>query len=182
MNYGLVDDVIDTAREDWMAEKGKQDVMREANEGVLPEGVVALPPLKVYTVLCWNHLRNVWFKGIDQEFSKYRRVQFKEELKITDEGMIEAGLVKYYIERKEDAYGNPKDTDRVDASMKKLARATEKLLCAKGLYDKGDQMYFSLMMIEEYPGALLMHLERACSGARHNICCGAALAILVNRT
>ena len=64
-NYVLVDDVIDTAREDWMAEKGKQDVMREANGGVLPEGVAELPPLKFYTVLCWYHLRNVWFKGID---------------------------------------------------------------------------------------------------------------------
>ena len=41
---------IDTAREDWMSKKGKQDVTREANGGVLPEGVAALPPLKVYTV------------------------------------------------------------------------------------------------------------------------------------
>ena len=54
-NYSPVDDVIDTAREDWMAEKGKQDVMREANGGVLPEGVAELSPLKFYTVLCWYH-------------------------------------------------------------------------------------------------------------------------------
>ena len=84
-----------------MSKKGKQDVTREANGGVLPEGVAALPPLKVYTVLCWHHLRNVWFKGIDQELSKYLRIQFKEELKIIDEGMIEAGLGNYYIEGKE---------------------------------------------------------------------------------
>ena len=71
-----------------MAKKGKQDVMREANRGVIQEGVVALPPLKVYTVLCWHNLRNIWFKGIDQGLSKYLRVQFKEELKIIDEGMI----------------------------------------------------------------------------------------------
>ena len=96
--------------------------------------------------------------------------------------MIEAGLGNYDIEGEEDADGNPKDTDCVDASMKNVARATEKLFCAKGLYDKGDQMDFAQMMIDEYPGALLMHLERACSGARHDICCEAALAILVNRT
>ena len=42
-------------------------------------------------------------------------------------------------------------------------------------------MDFAQMMIDEYPGALLMHLERACSGARHNIFWEAALAILVNR-
>ena len=35
-NYSLVDDITDTARKDWMAKKGKQDVMREANGGVLP--------------------------------------------------------------------------------------------------------------------------------------------------
>ena len=64
--------------------------------------------------------------------------------------------------------------------MNNVARATERLLCAKGLYDKGDQMDFAQMMIDEYPGALLMHLERACSGARHDICCEAALAILIN--
>ena len=114
---------------------------------MLPEGVAALPPLKVYTVLCWHHLRNVWFKVIDQELSKYLRVQFKEELKIIDGGMIEAGLGNYYIEGKEDADGNPKDMDCVDVSMKNVARATEKLFCAKGLYDKGDQM-----MIDDYPG------------------------------
>ena len=179
-NSGLVEDFVEAARGDWEVKKTEEDALREANGGELPEGVAALPPLKVYSVLCWHHLRCVWFGGIDQELSKYLREQFQDELKAIDEGMVEASLGNYNIQDQGDAQAN-QDTDRVDASIRNVARAVEKLFCPKGLYEKGDQMEFAQFMIDEFPGVLLMHLERACSGSRMDICCEAALAILVNR-
>ena len=71
--------------------------------------------------------------------------------------------------------------DRVEASISNVARACEKLSCQKMLYDKGDQMDFGQYMYENHEGVLLMSLLRACSGGRHDLCCKAALAILVNR-
>ena len=95
--------------------------------------------------------------------------------------MVEAGLGNYDIEGSADKADQTNDTDRVDASMKNVAQAVEKLFCPKGIYEKGDQMNFAQFMLKYYPDALLMHLERACSGARHDICCETALAILLNR-
>ena len=180
-NYGLVDDIIDAARVSWEAKKVEQDNMKEANNDCLPDNNPDLIPLQAYTVLYWHHLHNVWFKGIDEELSKYLQEQFKEQLNIIDEGMVEAGLGNYDIEGSTDKADQTNDTDRVDASMKNVARAVEKLFCPKGTYEKDDQMNFAQFMLKYYPDALLVHLERACSGARHDICCEAALAILLNR-
>ena len=73
------------------------------------------------------------------------------------------------------------DTDCADASIRDVARAVEKLFCPKGLYEKGGQMECAHFMLDNFPGVLLMHLERACSGSRMDICCEAELEILVNR-
>ena len=51
--------IIEDARVDWEAKTKMQDNLKLANGGVLPDGVKEVPPLKVYTVLCWHHLRNV---------------------------------------------------------------------------------------------------------------------------
>ena len=62
-----------------------------------------------------------------------------------------------------------KNDDLVEASMGNIVRMAEKLSCVKGHYEKDDQMKVLQIMISKYPNILLIHLERACSGARHDI-------------
>ena len=46
-NSRLVEDFVEAARRDWEVKKIEEDTLRATNGGELPEGVTALPPLKV---------------------------------------------------------------------------------------------------------------------------------------
>ena len=76
-----------------------------------------MPPLKVYTVLCWHHLHNVWFKGVDDELTRYLKDEFKDELKVISEATNDDDGLS----------GNRLGDDYIDASVSGMLRLAEKL-------------------------------------------------------
>ena len=70
---------------------------------------------------------------------------------------------------------------RVSPGFDGFARAFDKefSLCAN--YPKGHGELFHMWMKENHPGELLLHVERAASGGRQDVCSMAALAMFWNR-
>ena len=112
---------------------------------------------KVYSLLCHNHLRNVWVKNILNSLTGFLR------------GVLHDTLDDIAPEL------------RVSPGFDGFARAFDKefSLCAN--YPKGHGELFLMWMKENHPGELLLHVECAASGERMDVFSMAALAIFLEQ-
>ena len=112
---------------------------------------------KVYSLLCHYHLHNVWVKKILNSLTGFLR------------GVLH------------DTLDDIAPKLQVLPGFDGFARAFDKefSLCAN--YLKGHGELFLMWMKENHPGELLLHVERAASGGRMDVCSMAALAIFWNR-
>ena len=90
--------------------------------------------------------------------------EFEKELEAISDGLQEAGTFNAVGESTSEKDEMRSGGDRVEASIGNVARATEKLFCLKGWYDKGDQFPFAGFMVKNYPGVLLTSLEGSVLG------------------
>ena len=156
----------------WLLEQKEQEDLKRANNGKLPDGVEQLPPLEVYTVLCWQHLRQLWFKGVDEELTQYLKEQFSAELEIIANSANDEEIMGAAVS----------GDDYITASVSGVVRLAEKLFDQNAnLYEKGDQLDFAGYMLQNHKGALIIPLARALAGARHDVCCNGSWPILHNR-
>ena len=111
----------------------------------------------VHSLLCYNHLCNVWVKNVLKKSTRFLREYLYEYL---DE--ISPIL-------------------RVSPCLSGFARAFDRefSLCAN--YPKGHGQLFHQFMKKNHPGELLLHVERAESGGRQDVVSMASLAIYWNR-
>ena len=111
----------------------------------------------IHSLLCFNHLRNVWVKNVLEASTVYLRDHLHDSL---DDMATEL---------------------RINPSFLTLARAFDKefSLCAN--YPKGHGDLFCQWMKKNHPGELLLHVERAASGGRQDVVSMASLAIFWNR-
>lgn len=111
----------------------------------------------VHSLLCYNHLRNVWIKNVLKESTAFLR-----EYLFT------------YLEEIAPVL-------RVSPCMSGIARAFDRefSLCAN--YPKGHGHLFQQWMKRNHHGELLLHVERAESGGRQDVVPMASLAIYWNR-
>lgn len=112
---------------------------------------------KTHNLLCHNHLRNVWVKNVLESLTDFLRAHLSDSL---DEIAPEF---------------------RVSPSFISFARAFDKMFSLCANYPKGWGDVFRQWMIENHPGELLFHVERAVSGGRQDIASMAAMAIYWNR-
>lgn len=68
---------------------------------------------------------------------------------------------------------------RVTASISVIIRALDKEFSLSANYPKGHGELFLEWMRENYPGALLFHVERA-AGSRQDLCTKGSIAIFMN--
>jgi hypothetical protein len=90
-----------------------------------------------YNLDCMNHLRNVWFGGVEKSLTKHLNEILRSSLDEIDV------------------------TLRVSSSISALIRAIDKEFSLSANYPKGHGELFKAWMKENYPGALLFHVERA---------------------
>ena len=111
----------------------------------------------VHELYCHNHLRNVHVKNVLLSLTDFLRAHLHDSI---DEIAPEL---------------------RVQPNFATLARAFDKefSLCAN--YCKGHGELFRQWMHDNHPGELLLHVERAASGGRQDVCSMAALAMFWNR-
>ena len=109
--------------------------------------------LNAYMVMCWHHLRNIWIKEIVARLTRYLNEALAVHLARID----------------------PEDC--IGSVIENLLRVCEKYFCLKKWYAKGDGDRFQDWMEENYPGVILMSLERACLGAQQDICVEGARAV-----
>ena len=96
-----------------------------------------------YDLDCMNHLRNVWFGGVEKSLTKHLNEILRTSLDEIDSKL------------------------RVTSSISAVIRATDKEFSLSANYPKGDGELFKAYMKKEYPGALLFHVERA-AGSRQD--------------
>ncbi len=70
-------------------------------------------------------------------------------------------------------------TLRVSSSISAIIRAIDKEFSLSANYPKGHGDLFGEWMREHYPGALLLHVERA-AGSRQDLCIKGCLPIIMN--
>ena len=104
---------------------------------------------------CMNHLRNVWIGGMEKSLSKYLNQMLRSSLDDID------------------------STLRVTTSISAVIRAIDKEFSLSANYPKGHGELFLEWIRENYPGVLLLHVERA-SGSRQDLCTEGCLAIFMN--
>eukprot|EP00956_Cyclotella_meneghiniana_P030815 scaffold78775_cov36-Cyclotella_meneghiniana.AAC.2 len=104
---------------------------------------------------CMNHLRNVWIGGMEKSLSKYLNQKLRSSLDDID------------------------STLRVTTSISAVIRAIDKEFSLSANYPKGHGELFLEWIRENYPGVLLLHVERA-SGSRQDLCTEGCLAIYMN--
>lgn len=111
----------------------------------------------IHSVLCFNHLRNVWVKNVLKAATAF--------------------LKDYLLDNLEEIAPSL----RVATCMSGIVRAFDRefSLCAN--YPKGHGELFRQWMKEYHPGELLFHVERAQSGGRHDVVSMASLAMYWNR-
>ena len=104
---------------------------------------------------CMQHLRNVWIgsmeKALTSELNNILSVSLKE---------IDPRI-------------------RVSSSISAVIRAVDKEFILSGNYPKGHGDLFGEWMIQRYPGALLLHVERA-ARSRQDLCTEGCLPIIMN--
>ena len=113
--------------------------------------------IQVYEVMCWHHLRNIWFKAVVKRMTRYLNEAMEVHLSELD------------------------PEDRISPGMDNLVRVCEKYFCLKKHDAKGDGERFHQWMEANHPGVVLMNPERACTRARFDICIEGACAIFWNR-
>ena len=110
----------------------------------------------VLEVDCWNHLRNVWLSGMTKSLSVYLKNELGASLECIDPNL------------------------RVTVSIEMVLRAADKEFSLCVNYPKGRGDIFHELMDINYPGVLLLHVERA-SGSRQDLCVEGAGALYWNR-
>jgi hypothetical protein len=88
-----------------------------------------------------NHLRNVWFGGVEKALTKHLNEILRTSLDEIDSKL------------------------RVTSSISAVIRAIDKEFSLSANYPKGHGELFKAWMKENYSGALLFHVERA-AGSR----------------
>ena len=109
----------------------------------------------VFDLDCMNHLRNVWFGGVEKALTKHLNELLRTSLDDIDTML------------------------RVTASISAIIRAIDKEFSLSANYPKGHGELFKAWMKKNYPGALLFHVERA-AGSRQDLCTEGSLAIFMN--
>lgn len=114
-----------------------------------------LIPGVCYEYDCMHHLRNVWFGNMEKALTKTLNAILRSDLDLIDPKL------------------------RVTASISAIIRAIDKEFSLSANYPKGHGELFREWMRENYPGELLLHVERA-SGSRQDLCTEGSMAILMN--
>jgi hypothetical protein len=109
----------------------------------------------VFDLDCMNHLRNVWFGGVEKALTKHLNEILRTSLDEIDSKL------------------------RVTSSISAVIRAVDKEFSLSANYPKGHGELFKAWMKENYSGALLFHVERA-AGSRQDLCTEGCLAIFMN--
>ena len=108
-------------------------------------------------MFCCNHLRNVWVKKMIDSLTEFLRAHINDSL---DEVAPEL---------------------RVSPGFMSLARAFDKIFRPCENYPKGLGEVFRQWMMDNNPGELLFHVERAEYGGRQDVAYMAAMKIFWNR-
>ena len=133
----------------------------EAIENCCRERNIPEDEIKVFTVHCHNHLRNVWIGAMDTELSKYLNNILREDLaKISKESNGQL---------------------RVTTHFAMVLRAIDKEFSLCCNYPKGDGDKFRAWREEYHPGSLVLPIERACGGSRQDLTVEGAGAVYMNR-
>ena len=104
---------------------------------------------------CMQHLRNVWIGGMEKAVTGELNKILRDSLDEID------------------------PTIRVTSSISAIIRAIDKEFSLSANYPKGHGDLFAEWMLEKYPGALLLHVERA-AGSRQDLCTEGCLPIIQN--
>ena len=104
---------------------------------------------------CMNHLRNVWFGSMEKTLTKELNLYLRTSLDEIDPKL------------------------RVSTSMSALIRAVDKEFSLSANYPKGHGKLFLEWIRENYPGVLLLHVERA-AGSRQDLCTEGSMAVYMN--
>ena len=102
-----------------------------------------------------NHLRNVWFGGMEKTLTRELNLHLCASLDKIDPKL------------------------RVTTSMSAIIRAVDKEFSLSANYPKGHGKLFLEWIREYYPGVLLLHVERA-AGSRQDLCTEGSMAIYLN--
>ena len=149
--------------------EAKKKFERDNTERVA-KGGQPLPPKEfiVYLKRCWNHFCCTWTENMRKETDKWMTTRFEAEVKkIT-----------------EDFGDDPFSLDIIN-----FIRLCEKFFCPKGHDYKSDEFDFWAWMrrdveddgsVNPRKNVVLMHLERACSGARQDLATAGCPSILYN--
>ena len=110
---------------------------------------------RAYDLDCMNHLRNVWFGGVEKSLTKHLNEILRSSLDEIDSNL------------------------QVSSSISAIIRAIDKEFSLSANYPKGHGELFKVWMKKNYPMALLFHVERA-AGSRQDLCTEGCLAIFMN--
>jgi hypothetical protein len=102
-----------------------------------------------------NHLRNVWFGGMEKTLTRELNLHLCASLDEIDPKL------------------------RVTTSMSAIIRAVDKEFSLSANYPKGHGELFLEWTREYYPGVLLLHVEHA-AGSRQDLCTEGSMAIYLN--
>ena len=105
-----------------------------------------------YDLDCMNHLRNVWFGGVEKSLTKHLNQMLRSSLDKIDTNL------------------------RVSSSISAVIRAIDKEFSLSANYPKGHGELFKSWIKENHPGVLLFHVERA-DGSGQDLCTEGCLAI-----
>jgi hypothetical protein len=104
---------------------------------------------------CMNHLRNVWFGGMEKTLTREPNLHLCASLDKIDPKL------------------------RVTTSMSAIIHAIDKEFSLLANYPKGHSKLFLEWIREYYPVALLLHVERA-AGSRQDLCTEGSMAVYMN--
>jgi len=104
---------------------------------------------------CMNHLRNVWFGGMEKTITRELNLHLHTSLDEIDPRL------------------------RVTTSMSATIRAVDKEFSLSANYPKDHGKLFLEWLREYYSGVLLLHVERA-AGSRQDLCTEGSMAVYLN--
>ena len=113
----------------------------------------AIPGLHQFD--CMQHLRNVWIGNMEKALTSDLNNILRTSLDDIDPKL------------------------RVTSSISAIVRAIDKEFSVSANYPKGHGDLFAEWMLQHYPGALLLHVERA-AGSRQDLCTEGCLPIVMN--
>ena len=110
----------------------------------------------VHEMDCMQHLRNVWINGAANAVSKFLKEYLEDSLE----------EISSYL--------------RISPDLAQIIRAYHKEFSLTANYPKGHGELFRDWVMKKYPGAFLLHAERA-TGSRQDLICMGADAVYMNR-